>query len=162
MITELLQTETNDWLNNNALYPYQEQLWKLCEERADPDHIHWVIDANGGKGKTTFKRLFYLTHLDTTTVLSSTSKKDALHASSKKVVIVDLSMSTNMAMLDYSCLENLKTHTSAKFDGHTPMGNPPAVMLILSNNEPRLLQAPSLKMQEYSSRKGATFDHVNL
>ena len=112
--------------------------------------------------ETTFIRLFCLTHLDTTTVLSSTTKKDALHAFSKKVVIVDLSMSTNMARAVYNCLENLKTHTSAKFDGHIPMGNPPAVMLILSNNEPRLLQAPSLKMLEYSSRKGATFDHVNL
>jgi hypothetical protein len=53
---EHMITETNDWLNNNVVYPYQEQ---LCEERPDPDHIHWV------KVETTFIRLFYLTHLDT-------------------------------------------------------------------------------------------------
>ena len=93
------------------------------------------------RGKTTFVRLFYLTHLDTTTVLSDTGKKDALHASSKKdarkVVIVDLPMSTDMAMVDYNCLENLKDnlYTSSKFDGRTPMGRA-TVMLILSNSEP--------------------------
>ena len=140
ILTEM-KREASSWMETHPWRPFQQQIWNILESDGNKDYIYWLKDEMGGTGKSTFKKIWFLLHQDTTLIFTESGKRDILHIARKvvnrKVVIFDFPMGTDMKEIDYTCIENLhdNSFTVAKFDGEMHMGKKGHV-LVIANQEP--------------------------
>ena len=136
-----LVKESQKWIEEVPLFPWQRELWNLLSAEPDPRHILWVFDKTGGQGKSTLMRHYYYLNYSHTLVFTNVPKKDLLYQASqkviRKVVIINLTKNDKPAELEYAGFENLKDNifTVSKYHGDMVDGRP-LTILVLANEEP--------------------------
>lgn len=126
----LVQGELREW---------QNQLSDRLSQEANDREIIFVIDENGGCGKSWFCRYFLSNHGDSTQLLSIGKRDDVAYAidESKSIFLFDIPRSSS-EFLQYSVLEQLKDGLvfSAKYSSRTKrLGRSPHVVVFM-NEEP--------------------------
>lgn len=121
--------EPNDW---------QLELADRLSNDADDRTVEFIVDPDGGKGKTWFCR-WMLTHNASTQILGIGKKSDIAYMvdETKSIFLFNVGRG-QMEYLSYGLLEALKDRllTSTKYQGSTKVWNTKNHVVVLSNEEP--------------------------
>lgn len=128
--TAMVEHPLNDW---------QERLYNEILGEADDRIIRFVIDKDGGKGKSYFCRWMLTNKHETTQVLSVGKRDDLAHALdvSKRIFLFNLPRG-GMELLQYGLLENIKDRIvfSPKYNSTTKVLDYNAHVIVFGNEDP--------------------------
>lgn len=131
-------THKSTWIDTiQHLLPWQQDVEdNIVKTDPDKDLIYWLYDLQGGKGKTSFCKYLAVKH--NAMVFNNAKTADIAYAMPEgtKLVVFNLSRSTNIQKFNYGALENLKDGLifSSKYESGMKIFNVPTV--IVFSNEP--------------------------
>ena len=106
------------------LMPWQQSLKDTINLPADDRRVIFIVNFDGGAGKTWFQRYYYTLHMDDVQVLSSSKHNDIAHAvdENKSVFFFNIPRE-GMEYLPYTTLEMIKDKMifSPKYNSTTKM-----------------------------------------
>jgi len=125
-------------------FGWQTRVAGLVEsENPSPRRIHFVVDPEGGKGKSWICRWALSKHPDKVQILRIGKRDDLAYAidETKRVFIFDIPRE-QMTYLQYSVLESLKDQMifSAKYESSLKVLRNPVQVIVMSNEKPDLTQ----------------------
>ena len=128
-------------LEDGALKPWQSDIWAILHSQPDDRKIIFIIDPQGGSGKTWLQR-YLLSHLPRRCqVLSSGKRDDVAHAidDSKDVFLFNIPRG-GMDYLNYTVLEQIKDKMvfSPKYNSRTKIFRTNTHVIVFCNEEPNL------------------------
>lgn len=126
-------------LQEGELRGWQIDLNNQLHEDADDRTVTFVVDPEGGKGKSFFMRWFYSNNENKTQLLSVGKRDDLAHCidTFKTVFLFDIPRG-GMEFLQYVVLEKLKDRVvfSPKYDSTTKLLNSNVHVVVFSNEGP--------------------------
>lgn len=126
-------------LVRGELRQWQRDLEQRLGNEPDDRTIEFIVDENGGKGKSWFTRYYITKNPDITQKLSVGKRDDIAHALdiSKRVFFFDIPRSC-MQFLQYSILEMIKDQMifSPKYESITKIMPTKSHVVVFSNEEP--------------------------
>nr|WPR18728.1 MAG: hypothetical protein [Crogonang virus 166] len=126
-------------LEEGTLLPWQQEIWDFLEQPADDRTIQFVVDEEGGKGKSWFSRYMYTKNPTHTQLLSVGKRDDLAHAidPSKRFFIFNVPRG-GMEFLQYTILEQLKDRVifSPKYNSATKILNHTPHVVVMCNEQP--------------------------
>jgi len=122
------------------LRPWQQQLHDLIQNNAPDDRvINFVIDHDGGKGKSFFYRWFFSTYPEKTQLLSVGKRDDLAHALdiTKSVFLFNVPRG-GMEFLQHTILEQIKDRVvfSPKYNSATKLLEGKSHVVVFANEDP--------------------------
>lgn len=105
----VIQDDTNSKIpsrfTNMNFLPWQEKIWNLLRKQ-NYREILWVVDIQGGKGKSTFGKILQKKH-GAFLVTSASEKHVSFAYKSEKIIVFDLTRESSLKM-NYTMLEHFK------------------------------------------------------
>lgn len=124
---------------DGELRPWQRHLAADLESPPDDRKIYFVVDPEGGAGKSWFIKYFYSKHSDDTQILSIGKRDDVAFTidESRRYFLFDLPRSTG-GFLQYSVLEQLKDRIvfSPKYGSRTKVLTHVPHVVVFTNEQP--------------------------
>lgn len=118
------------------LYPWQNDIIAILQEKPHPRRIHWRWSENGGVGKSTFS--LYLVQQFNAVYLTNAKSADIAHSLPRepKVVLFDLPKESE-GRINYNIIEQIKNGAvfSAKYESRTKIFSKPHI-IVFANFEP--------------------------
>lgn len=133
---------------------WQRELADRLTGSADDRTIEFIVDVEGGKGKTWFVKWYYQNHRDETQILGVAKRDDLAHmvSESKRVFFINVSRG-QMDFLQYSVLEMLKDRVvvSPKYDSRTKILKSVPHVVVMCNEVPDMskLSSDRYKITEF-------------
>jgi len=128
-------------LEEGTLLQWQQELWDYLDQDPDDRQIVFVVDEEGGKGKSWFARYLYSKKPDYTQLLSVGKRDDLAHAitASKRFFVFNVPRG-GMEFLQYTILEQLKDRVifSPKYNSATKILNHVPHVIVMCNEKPDL------------------------
>lgn len=128
-----------DPLQRGSPRPWQNQLESKLDENPDPREVIFVVDAEGGKGKSWFVRYYLTKHKADTQFMSIGKRDDIAHVVKEqtRVFLFDIPRG-NMELLQYSTLEQMKNRLvfSPKYNSITKTLMQTPHVVVFCNEDP--------------------------
>lgn len=119
--------------------PWQEALKDKLEQDADDRSVIFVVDEQGGSGKSWFSRWWYSLHPEETQLLGVGKRDDLAHAitTDKQFFFFDVPR-TQLEYFQYSILEQLKNRIvfSPKYSSRVKVLDQVPHVVVFTNEEP--------------------------
>lgn len=126
-------------LQEGTLLPWQQEIWDFLGDDPNDRVIQFVVDREGGKGKSWFARYVYTKMPQKTQLLSIGKRDDLAHAvdPSKRIFIFNIPRG-GMEFLQYTILEQLKDRVlfSPKYSSQTKILNYVPHVIVMCNESP--------------------------
>lgn len=123
------------------LLPWQQELWNYLDNDPDDRTIRFIVDEEGGKGKSWFARYLYTKKQHDVQLLSVGKRDDIAHAidATKKFFVFNVPRG-GMEFLQYTILEQLKDRVvfSPKYASRTKMLGAIPHVVVMCNEQPDL------------------------
>lgn len=126
-------------LESAPLRPWQLDLERQLNEEPDDRSVIFVVDEEGGKGKSYFARWYYSKYPDRTQLLGVGKRDDiALAVDVSKQVFIFNVPRLSIEFLQYSILEMMKDRVifSPKYSSTTKIMSGKVHVLVLTNEQP--------------------------
>jgi len=119
--------------------PWQSELEQRLDDEPDDRTVEFIVDVDGGKGKSWFVKYYFSKHRSDTQILGVAKRDDVCHmiSTAKRVFFFNVSRG-QMEYMQYSVLEMLKDRLviSPKYDSRTKVLDQVPHVVVFSNEFP--------------------------
>lgn len=145
---------------------WQDELACILERKPDSRHIYWIVDEDGGAGKTEFVKWYAVNHASTSICANAGNGKDVANLLKNyaekhqmgyfRVFLYNMARDANISYRMLECMKD-GMMTNTKYEAATLIFNRPHV-IVMSNEMPETNKLSKDRWIIYKIKNGQLFD----